>query len=195
MELIDFSLPSLHTALLCIVLNPLYWNVMGRLEYSSGMISALFGGNKRRGCQVLAVTIFLLTTIRTHFFKLAISEQRTFSDECPELQALGIGFLIVGTILVVMSFYKLGFYGTFLGDYFGIYDLPEPVTSFPFNLTNDPMYWGSTINYLGLSCATHSPCGLVLTAMIALGYAVAIHFESAMLQKFFPNFQRTSPSK
>lgn len=34
------------------------------------------------------------------------------------------------------------------GDYFGI--LKEArVTTFPFNILDNPMYWGSTANYLG----------------------------------------------
>lgn len=41
------------------------------------------------------------------------------------------------------------FYG-FPGDYFGIL-MDEKVTGFPFNITENPMYWGSTANYLGLA--------------------------------------------
>ena len=37
-----------------------------------------------------------------------------------------------------------------LGDYFGIL-MDQKVTSFPFNVTENPMYWGSTANYLGLA--------------------------------------------
>lgn len=37
-----------------------------------------------------------------------------------------------------------------LGDYFGIL-LEEKVTVFPFNIMENPMYWGSTANYLGLA--------------------------------------------
>ena len=38
----------------------------------------------------------------------------------------------------------------FVGDYFGIL-LDEKVTVFPFNIMENPMYWGSTANYLGLA--------------------------------------------
>lgn len=38
----------------------------------------------------------------------------------------------------------------FAGDYFGIL-LDEKVTVFPFNIMENPMYWGSTANYLGLA--------------------------------------------
>lgn len=38
----------------------------------------------------------------------------------------------------------------FAGDYFGIL-FDEKVTVFPFNIMENPMYWGSTANYLGLA--------------------------------------------
>ncbi|KAJ8362824.1 hypothetical protein SKAU_G00116550 [Synaphobranchus kaupii] len=36
----------------------------------------------------------------------------------------------------------------FPGDYFGIL-MEQKVTGFPFNVMENPMYWGSTANYLG----------------------------------------------
>lgn len=36
------------------------------------------------------------------------------------------------------------------GDYFGIL-MEKKVTGFPFNFMDNPMYWGSTANYLGLA--------------------------------------------
>eukprot|EP00064_Thunnus_orientalis_P005374 superscaffoldBa00000522_g5388 len=62
----------------------------------------------------------------------------------------GVVLMVLGTVLVVSSFLALGFTGTFLGDYFGIL-MDEKVTGFPFNITENPMYWGSTANYLGLA--------------------------------------------
>lgn len=48
----------------------------------------------------------------------------------------------------VSSCLKLTF--VFPGDYFGIL-MDEKVTGFPFSITENPMYWGSTANYLGLA--------------------------------------------
>ncbi|KAI3365453.1 hypothetical protein L3Q82_010531, partial [Scortum barcoo] len=62
----------------------------------------------------------------------------------------GVALMVLGTVLVVSSFLALGFTGTFLGDYFGIL-MDEKVTVFPFNIIENPMYWGSTANYLGLA--------------------------------------------
>uniref|UniRef100_A0AAY5JXE5 Phosphatidylethanolamine N-methyltransferase n=1 Tax=Esox lucius TaxID=8010 RepID=A0AAY5JXE5_ESOLU len=70
------------------------------------------------------------------------------------------------------------------GDYFGIL-MKEKVTGFPFNVTENPMYWGSTANYLGLALMNASPVGLVLTAVVALSYKVAIFFEGPFTEDIY----------
>lgn len=47
-----------------------------------------------------------------------------------------------------MSEYFFSFVLT--GDYFGIL-MEQKVIGFPFNVMDNPMYWGSTANYLGLA--------------------------------------------
>lgn len=44
--------------------------------------------------------------------------------------------------------FRLGITGTYLGDYFGIL-MKERVTGFPFNVTDDPMYNGGSLLFLG----------------------------------------------
>ena len=55
---------------------------------------------------------------------------------------------VVGGVLVLGSFYRLGITGTYLGDHFGIL-LRQRVTEFPFNFCSHPMYEGSTLIFLG----------------------------------------------
>ena len=43
----------------------------------------------------------------------------------------------------------------FVGDYFGLL-LNKRATGFPFNVMNNPMYWGSTMNFLGYSLRYNS---------------------------------------
>uniref|UniRef100_A0A8C7X034 phosphatidyl-N-methylethanolamine N-methyltransferase n=1 Tax=Oryzias sinensis TaxID=183150 RepID=A0A8C7X034_9TELE len=70
------------------------------------------------------------------------------------------------------------------GDYFGIL-MDEKVTGFPFNIMENPMYWGSTANYLGLALIGSSPVGLVLTAIVGVAYKLAIMFEGPFTQKIY----------
>ncbi|CAH2307744.1 phosphatidylethanolamine N-methyltransferase [Pelobates cultripes] len=104
--------------------------------------------------------------------------------ETPGPYYLGLILLGAGGILVISSFLALGFVGTYLGDYFGIL-MDEKVTGFPFNITENPMYWGSTANYLGLALTNASPAGLVLTAVVAVVYKVAIAFEGPFTEEIY----------
>lgn len=72
--------------------------------------------------------------------------------------------------------YALGITGTYLGDYFGIL-MPTRVTSFPFNITDAPMYYGSTMSFLGTAVLYGRPAGVFLAAEVLVVYLVALHFE------------------
>lgn len=72
--------------------------------------------------------------------------------------------------------YVLGITGTYLGDYFGIL-MDRRVTSFPFNVTDAPMYYGSTLSFLGTAILYGKPAGILLTAGILAVYIVALRFE------------------
>ena len=72
--------------------------------------------------------------------------------------------------------YALGITGTYLGDYFGIL-MDERVTSFPFNITDAPMYYGSAMSFLGTALLFGKPAGVLLTAEVLAVYLVALRFE------------------
>ncbi|XP_073414606.1 phosphatidylethanolamine N-methyltransferase isoform X6 [Dendrobates tinctorius] len=76
------------------------------------------------------------------------------------------------------------------GDYFGIL-MEEKVTGFPFNIMENPMYWGSTANYLGLALMNSSPSGLILTAVVAVCYKVAILFEGPFTEQIYRRKAKT----
>ena len=82
----------------------------------------------------------------------------------------------MGNTLVLTSYYALGITGTFLGDYFGIL-MDEPVTGFPFNVTGAPMYWGSTMSFLGSAVLYGRPAGALLTVLVFLVYLCALQWE------------------
>ena len=66
------------------------------------------------------------------------------------LKIFGLAVGIFGLVLVLSSYYRLKITGTYLGDYFGIL-MEERITSFPFNVMNDPMYMGACMIHLGRS--------------------------------------------
>jgi methylene-fatty-acyl-phospholipid synthase len=87
-----------------------------------------------------------------------------------------IPLFLTGNVLVLTSMYALGVTGTYLGDYFGIL-MDAPVTSFPFNVSDAPMYHGSTLSFLATAIWKGKPAGLVLTGLVAVAYSVARKWE------------------
>lgn len=173
---INFYEPSFCIAVIAIIFNPLFWNVVARWEHRTRRLSRVFG-SPYLACYCLGFVIIMLNVYRSHSMTIAMKAQARWELlERTDVFYISVTLMVLGTLLVVSSFLALGFTGTFLGDYFGIL-MDEKVTGFPFNIMENPMYWGSTANYLGLALIGASPVGLVLTAIVAVSYKVAIEFE------------------
>lgn len=171
-------------ACVVVMINPLFWNIVSRYEYKTHRLSRTLGGPKR-GCAALAACILTLNYLRTTTFHTTVDEFG-YWEPLNNRMVEALGYLIVtaGAVLVITSAWKLGFFVSFMGDYFGLL-LSDKVTGFPFNVVNDPMYFGSGLIYLGLSLEHASIVGLVLTACIALSYAVAIRFEGPFTSQIY----------
>lgn len=72
--------------------------------------------------------------------------------------------------------WALGLTGTYLGDYFGIL-MDHRVTSFPFSIIDAPMYYGSTLSFLGTAILYGKPAGILLTVEVLVVYLVALSYE------------------
>uniref|UniRef100_A0A8C8ZK47 Phosphatidylethanolamine N-methyltransferase n=1 Tax=Prolemur simus TaxID=1328070 RepID=A0A8C8ZK47_PROSS len=181
---VDPSDSSFVAAVLAIAFNPLYWNVVARWEHRTRKLSRAFH-SPHLACYALGGSILLLNLLRSHCFMQAMLHQPLAEGlDHPAAYGLGLAFLGVGSMFVLSSFFALGFTGTFLGDYFGI--LKEArVTTFPFNVLDNPMYWGSTANYLGWAIVHASPTGLLLTAVVALTYVVAVLYEEPFTTEIY----------
>lgn len=188
--LVDFSQPSFWICAASILFNPTFWNIAARQEYHNKVITKLFGGNSRYGCYALAVTIFSLGIFRDYLYHIALSAQPShplLTNPLTHLSALPI--FITGNILVLTSMYALGITGTYLGDYFGIL-MDAPVTSFPFNITDAPMYNGSTLSFLATAIWEGKPAGIVLSGLVAAAYAVARRWEDPFTGEIYAKRDR-----
>ncbi|XP_060146081.1 phosphatidylethanolamine N-methyltransferase isoform X2 [Globicephala melas] len=157
---------------------------VARWEHKTRKLSGAFG-SPHLACCTLGGAILLLNVLRSHCFTQAmLSQPRMQSLDNPLAYRMGLALLGVGGVFVLSSFLALGFTGTFLGDYFGI--LKETrVTTFPFSVLDNPMYWGSTANYLGWAIMHASPAGLLLTTVVALTYTVAILYEEPFTAEIY----------
>lgn len=123
------------------------------------------------------MTIFSLGIFRDFLYERALRSQPSH----PLLQTdlanyTAYALLAVGNVLVLSSMWALGVTGTYLGDYFGIL-MDDIVTGFPFNVTDAPMYYGSTMSFLGTALLFGKPAGILLTAEVLAVYLIALRFE------------------
>ena len=115
--------------------------------------------------------------LHTHSYERALRSQPTHPFlQQPSIPYIAYALILMGNILVLSSTWALGITGTYLGDYFGIL-MDAPVTGFPFNVTGAPMYYGSTMSFLGTALLYARPAGVLLTGEVLLVYWVALGFE------------------
>ncbi|CAI4219903.1 unnamed protein product [Parascedosporium putredinis] len=175
-DLVDLNQQSLLIAAASIAFNPLFWNIVA--QYHNKLLTNIFGGNSRLACYFLAIVIFSLGIFRDHLFKEALADQPKHPAlESDNVKLAAYALFGVGNVLVVTSMWALGVTGTYLGDYFGIL-MDEMVTGFPFNVTDAPMYYGSTLSFLGATLYYGKPAGFFLTAWIFIVYKIALSYEN-----------------
>ncbi|KAJ1913094.1 Phosphatidyl-N-methylethanolamine N-methyltransferase [Mycoemilia scoparia] len=185
LDLIDLNQKSLWISVASIFFNPLFWNIAARQEYKNHWITKLFGNRPYCGCYALAITIFSLGIFRDYLFHDAINDQpKLASLEIAEIKIAGTVLLVLGNVFVLTSMWALGVTGTYLGDYFGIL-MDERVTSFPFNVLDNPMYVGSTLSFLGVSLLYASPAGVLVSVLVYICYRIALSFEEPFTAQIY----------
>lgn len=175
--------------------NPTFWNIVARLEYSKKVLTKLAGGNRYLGCYILAATIFSLGIFRDYLYEQALREQPVcpYLDQ-PLFKALGAASFAWGNILVLTSMWALGVTGTYLGDYFGIL-MDHRVTHFPFNVSNNPMYHGSTLSFLGTALWFAKPAGILVSIFVFAMYTIACQFEEPFTAEIYAKRDREKAAK
>ncbi|CDF35604.1 Phosphatidylethanolamine N-methyltransferase [Chondrus crispus] len=174
---------------LVILLQPIIWNVLARLEHYTRILSKAFG-SPVRGTYALGLWIFAGGIYRDLMFVEAMDRQRKVGWLAGvEYQVAGLVGMAVGLVLVLSSAYQLGVVGTYLGDYFGIL-MEKRVTGFPFNMFSDPMYDGSTLLFMGRAIVARSPAGIVLSGWVYVVYRLACMFEGPFTAKIYAERER-----
>jgi len=186
-EAVDYNKHRFIGTALTIMMIPLCWNLIARLEYKTHFLTKVFCGHKYAACYFLAMIIFSFGLYRDYLFLEAIEEQATLDIlALPPFSLLAAFLAAAGSIFVMSTYYRLGITGTYLGDYFGIL-LDEKVEGFPFTVMRNPMYNGSSMIFLGRALWLKSPAGIVLSALVFLTYRVAITFEESFTDFIYAN--------
>ncbi|RPA96998.1 phospholipid methyltransferase [Choiromyces venosus 120613-1] len=195
MDLVDFDQKSLMVAAGSIAFNPIFWNVAARQEYHNKLLTKAFGGNARYGCYFLALVIFGIGVFRDFLYEQALRQQPSLDLlQSDAVKVAAAGLFLAGHVLVLTSMWALGITGTYLGDYFGIL-MDHRVTSFPFNVTDAPMYYGSTLAFLGSALWFAKPAGLLLTAEVFIVYKIALMFEDPFTGAIYAKRERERAKK
>lgn len=128
--------------------------------------------------------------VRDFLYERALRHQPTHPTLLGDIPTFaGYALIATGNILVISSTWQLGITGTFLGDYFGIL-MDHMVTGFPFNLVDAPMYYGSTMSFLGAALIYGKPAGLLLTVWVLTVYLVALRFENPFTAGIYAKRER-----
>lgn len=128
--------------------------------------------------------------VRDFLYERALRHQPTHPALLGDIPTFaGYALIATGNILVISSTWQLGITGTFLGDYFGIL-MDHMVTGFPFNLVDAPMYYGSTMSFLGAALIYGKPAGLLLTVWVLTVYLVALRFENPFTAGIYAKRER-----
>ncbi|KAF3199149.1 Phosphatidyl-N-methylethanolamine N-methyltransferase [Orbilia oligospora] len=192
---VDLSQQSLIIAVLSIVFNPVFWNIAARSEYHSKTITKIAFGNRYYGCYLLAFAIFSLGIIRDALYERALQDQPSLDVlTTPTIKYLAIALFATGNVLVITSMWALGLTGTYLGDYFGIL-MDKMVEGFPFNVTSAPMYYGSTMSFLGTALWFGKPAGVLLTIEVLVVYLAALRFEDPFTSEIYAKRERERAKK
>ncbi|KAI1001355.1 hypothetical protein K3495_g6840 [Podosphaera aphanis] len=193
--LIDFDQKSLLAVAFSILFNPVFWNLVARQEYHNKVLTKLAGGKARLGCYGLAVIIFSLGIYRDYLYERALQAQPTLPLLLtPVSRFIAYTLLAVGNTLVLSSMWALGVTGTYLGDYFGIL-MDKMVTGFPFNICNAPMYYGSTMSFLGGALLYGKPAGILLSLEVFIVYLIALRFEDSFTAEIYAKRARELKEK
>ncbi|KAK9463255.1 phospholipid methyltransferase-domain-containing protein [Lipomyces oligophaga] len=187
---IDLSQKSLLISAASILFNPTFWNIVARLEYKTHILTKIAFGKPYFGCYLLAVTIFSLGILRDYLYEQALRAQPTLAVlDTDIVKGVAAAIFIYGNVLVVSSMWALGVTGTYLGDYFGIL-MESRVTGFPFNITDNPMYWGSSLSFLATALWFAKPAGIALSVLVVVMYTIALKFEEPFTAEIYAKRDR-----
>lgn len=164
----DLKNPLFLQTVFFIIWTPVFWNIVCPLEYKTKFILRTFG-DKYRACYFLSAVIFINSNFRNiWFFRFLMSCTRV--DEAKmTLFGVGLVFFVAGFLLATAAMRALGITGTYFGDHFGIFH-PSKITGYPFNLLNNPMYFGTFLQFFGAALAFRSPVGLFMSGLVLGSY-------------------------
>jgi len=184
---IDFSEPSFILGVQYSVICFLGWIILPHLQFEYKLLSRITGGDQGKANDFLTYFLIYTGTMRNHAINEAISRNNSLSYGAFEIpvQIFSWFMIIFGTVLVTMSFYRLGLRGMYFGDHFGFL-FKEKITQFPYNYFPNAQYVGTTSMLIGYSLARHSASGIFIAVLVYVLYKILTIVEFRKLKVFYP---------
>lgn len=187
-EYVNYNEPAFICAVAYSLLCFAGWVILPHLQFRYKLLSRLTGGNEGVAADFLAFFLIYTGTLRNEAIHKAMTDNIHLNYgpfEIP-LQIIAYLMIIVGSIFVIMSFYRLGLRGMYFGDHFGFL-FKERITQFPYNCVDNAQYVGTTTLFIGLGISHHSPAGIFIAVLIDILYRILWLVEQRKLKVFYPD--------
>jgi phosphatidylethanolamine N-methyltransferase len=184
---IDLNDQHFQQTLLLSFINTFALALLPYLQYKYKIISKFTGDDMNRAADCLAYILIHIGTFRNYAFIEGTYKSKALDFGIFNYFVITIGVLslILGGLLVLFAFRKLGLRGMYFGDHFG-FIMKKRISSFPYNYTENPHYNGSFMMYLGFSLMCLSLKGICLTFVIILCYQILFtFFEKKRLKEIY----------
>ena len=147
---INFFDSQLWIAISYIFLNLMSWLIIPHLEFKHKIISKILNGQRERAADFVAYFMIYIGTVRNYYMDESIKNNIIIDLGVFNFPLFLIGgiMVIVGSLLVLASFYRLGLRGLYFGDHFG-FVFNEKITAFPYDTFDSPQYVGTVMLHFG----------------------------------------------
>ena len=193
---INFFDSQLWIAISYIFLNLMSWLIIPYLEFKHKIISKILNGQRERAADFVAYFMIYIGTVRNYYMDESIKNNIIIDLGVFNFPLFLIGgiMVIVGSLLVLASFYRLGLRGLYFGDHFG-FVFNEKITAFPYDTFDSPQYVGTVMLHFGFGFTYRSPTGFLFSFLYMLCYYILNKVEEQKLKIFYPQLKLESKSE
>jgi phosphatidylethanolamine/phosphatidyl-N-methylethanolamine N-methyltransferase len=184
--------PNVILAALMIIICPITWNVVARIEFHTKFFTKACHNDKILAADVFAHLLIEMGVFRNYMYSRALGYVPSIDlPENIDMIVIVLSYIlsVVGFIIVAGSYWQLGIHGVYYGDYFGIL-MKSRVVDFPYNVLDNPMYIGSQTLFFSVALRKKSITGMILVVLVILMYKVASILEMPMTSLIYSEENR-----
>ena len=138
-EYVDFNNYDFLKMIVLTFVNIIFLGLLPYLQYKYKIISKFTGDDMGRAADILAFILIHIGTYRNYSFIISTYDSKRFPLGILDYPIMLVGFLaaLIGGVLVLFAFHKLGLRGMYFGDHFGFL-MKKRIDSFPYNYLENP---------------------------------------------------------